>query len=328
MRSAALNAALVRVASRERVTTSAVLMSAVGAVLGALTGQHTAVLKLILGNRGVPALRDLVAVVVSNGLALLDLRGGTFADLVHRTALGTLQAMVRSQCDPVGRDQLIADVNNDRGVAMDLSSFFNDFRSRDTANPVLTPDDALQALTETTTVDWIGQWERQDAKFFFHAASEDRCDPVYFMVDTAFIDRPTTERTLRALERLVVAAALRPGLPLAELSKVTGLEPHARSSGRALVDHCWVRLDDVQELVSQAVPGAEVLVDDPDDSGLVAYIAVTDTSWTPRTVHQAVMRALSGRPTAISPRRYVLCERAVGLGFGVRLAFRTRACHG
>ena len=43
---------------------------------------------------------------------------------------------------------------------------------------------------------------------------------------------------------------------------------------------------------------------------LVAYLTATDTVRTPEQAHARCMAALSGHPTAITPRHYVICGTA------------------
>lgn len=217
MRSPALTEALRRIAGRDGTTTSNVLLAATALMLGVFTGHRRVAFKTILGNRSFPDLKRIVSSAVSNGLVCADLADGTFTGLVHSVAQATRADLLRSQCDPAERERLTARVNDERGVHLDLSSFFNDIRvfmGERSAGPDDSAD--LDALASRTRLAWIGEWDRQDAKFFFHARTLGDCDHVYAMIDTAFMPAESAERLMRGLERVLITSA-GADLPLSEL---------------------------------------------------------------------------------------------------------------
>jgi hypothetical protein len=312
MRSPALTAAMRLVANRLEVSSSAVLMAGVALVLGVVGGNDRVLLKLILGNRGFPDLRDMVGVAVSNGYQLLHLGGASFNDFVRATAGGSLRTYARSQCDPADRERLIAAVGEERGVALDLSAYFNDFRQGD-VQPAGVAADQLSAMRADTELEWVGGWEKQDASFFFHVLPGEEIEPVFLMVDTQLIARDQVSRLLLALETIIVRAACG-DLSITDAAGVAGLAPPRREDGWAHLDHCWIRPMDVAAVVCAAVPvaRAQVMVEEATDGGprLTAYVLTDDADLTPADVHREVLAHLPGHRTAKAPDWYVLCEPA------------------
>lgn len=306
MRSPALTEALRRIAGRDGTTTSNVLLAATALVLGVFTGNRRVAFKTILGNRSFPDLKRIVSSAVSNGLVCADLSEGTFTGLVHSVAQATRADLLRSQCDPAERERLTARVNGERGVHLDLSSFFNDvrvFMGEGSAEP----DDAadLDALVSRTQLAWIGEWHRQDAKFFFHARTLGDCDHVYAMVDTAFMSTGSAERLMRGLERVLIRSA-GADLPLAELRGLLaaeGCRPPARGEDWALLDHCWIHLPDVVSMLSGLLSGGRV---EPGVVGGVNGPVLSARIFCDRPVdvaelRRAAQRALPGFPGAMVP---------------------------
>jgi hypothetical protein len=137
--------------------------------------------------------------------------------------------------------------------------------------------------------------------------------------DTGRLSRDEVESLLRAVERLLLAAA-GADLDAAAVALATGLEPIPRGPGWLFVDSCWIELDEVQRLLDDAL-GAGVARAFPvpatgAESGLVAYLASAagpdGTPVTPEEAHTRCLAALSDRLTAITPQRYVVCDGTPG----------------
>jgi hypothetical protein len=139
--------------------------------------------------------------------------------------------------------------------------------------------------------------------------------------DTGRVPPAEMEALLRAVERLIVAAAAG-DVDLARLGEITGVEPVVRDVGWLYVDSCWVELCEVRRLVRDALPGSASGVfavsghagsghagsDHLGNPALVAFVAGEGVG-TPEQAHVACMAALAGRYTAMTPGRYVICDR-------------------
>lgn len=312
MRSQALTEALRRIADREKASTSTVLLATVALVLATTTGHRTAVFKTVLGNRAFPGLERLVGNALSNGVVPVEIGDVPFAELVSAVGRVTMGNLLRSQCDPTERDAVTASVSLERGVHVDLSVFFNDTRDiTGERKPDVRPEVDLEALSALTRTSWVGEWDRQDAKFFFHTRSVGDCDHVYAMVDTAFLPSASVEPLLRGIERVAVrvAAEDRPVRELRELLGAHGPVAPVRGPDWLLVDHCWVRLEDVRATLAAALPTwpSEVVVTEGEDGpALTAHVACDDPTVGQEELHRAVVAALPDFPAAVAPSRYVI----------------------
>lgn len=216
MNSPATAVAASTLADRCGVSTGTVLLAGTAALLGAYTGNSTAVLQLIAVNRHDERSRRLVAAMTANALFSLDVARPTFEEVIRATFLAAMNAYRFAQYDPLVVDGVIDAAREASGGALRLSSFFNDVRLHDRWEQLPATDgsaEQLRALTEKTEVSLIGTWERQDADFFVHTTYEPDTCLLYLMADTALIPRPEIERLLRAFEHLLVeSAAGRPAL--------------------------------------------------------------------------------------------------------------------
>ena len=128
--------------------------------------------------------------------------------------------------------------------------------------------------------------------------------------DTRRIPAETAETLLLALERLLVAAS-EGDLDQMAMSRALGLTPFAGGPDWLRVDGCWVQVSEVQRLLDEALAPAPAKVF-PAVNGreLVGYVAMTDAVRTPEQAHARCLSVLPDRPTAMTPRYYVLCETA------------------
>lgn len=312
MRSPALTEALRRTADREKASTSTVLLATAALVLATATGQRTAVFKTVLGNRAFPGLEQLVSNTLSNAVVPVEIEDVTFAQLLNAVGRVTMGNLLRSQCDPTEREAVTARVSHERGVHVDLSVFFNDTRDiTGGREPRMRPEADLDVLSARTRTSWVGAWERQDAKFFFHTRSDGDCDPVYAMVDTAFLPSASVDALLRGIEHVAVrvAEADRPVRVLQELLAKHGPDAPVRGPDWLLVDHCWIRPADVGAALAAALPEwpSEVTVTEGEDGpALTAHVACGDPSVSPQDLHRAVVAVLPDFSAAMAPSRYLI----------------------
>jgi hypothetical protein len=117
---------------------------------------------------------------------------------------------------------------------------------------------------------------------------------------------------LRGTEKLLMAAAVA-DVDLDGIGELTGIERIARGPGWFQIDSCWIELAEVQRLADAALgtPAARVfaLPGTRGGTSLVAYLAGGSIR-TPEQAHAACLSLLPRRYTAMTPGRYVICERA------------------
>ncbi|MFC4062859.1 condensation domain-containing protein [Planomonospora corallina] len=218
MESAAVAAAARVLAERWSISTTSVLLTASAVLLAALTGRGTAVMQFIVGNRHDVRLRDMVGTAVQDGLFVLDLPGGTFADAAragHRQALVTYR---HAHYEPYAMMALREEV----GPA-DLSAYFNDVRTVPDwpnlpAQATLDP----AALTGRTRTFFVGAWAEVDAKVFFATGPATHTCRLHLLTDTAYLPRATTYALLRGVETLLVRCVTEE-VPLGRVAEICGL---------------------------------------------------------------------------------------------------------
>jgi hypothetical protein len=224
MRSEALAACLHRIALDNNTTTSIVLMALNAVVLGLVAGHDTVVVKLALGNRGYPELRHAVGITLGNSVMASDVRTGTFEDLIKRTNRAALAANMRARCDPAALDVMLAELGAERGAPIDLSSFFNDFRwdTAPEARAALLTQPFLARMRAHTTVEGVGEWDRQNARFFYHTGVSPTEMTFNLMTDTAVVPAARAEQCLKGMEELAVAATFAE-VKLSDAASVSGI---------------------------------------------------------------------------------------------------------
>ncbi|HLU32805.1 MAG TPA: condensation domain-containing protein [Natronosporangium sp.] len=313
-RAAAVAAQLI--AERAKVTTSAVLLAASAAVLGAFTGHRRVVMQLIVANRFDPARRSLVAPMAQDGLFVLDLGGAGFDQTAQRAYRSALTSYRYSYYDPAAMADLRREYAAQRGGHLDLSVYFNDARFQDrwvTTPRSAPPPEALAELTPATTVDVVGKWARQDAKFFISTVAIDTC-VLNILTDTAFVPPDQAEALLRAVEALLLRAAVADeDASTLAASLVTGVR---RGPGWVECDHGWVDLHATRTVLREALGEPRLgLFAEPAATAadtqhrLVAYLAAADPV-TPAQLHATCLAAVGTRTDVLTPHEYVVCAGA------------------
>ncbi|WP_431886257.1 condensation domain-containing protein [Micromonospora wenchangensis] len=317
--STAVTAAATALATRTRTSFSTVLLGLTTLILTAYNGHRTAVFKLIAGNRLDRDSRDLIALNTLD--ALLVHRVDDDVDLLtairnlHRPAF---DAYRRAPCDPAGVRQVVERVGRRRGVAFDLSAYFNNgHRGSDwaTSDPDPGPD-RLAVLRRDSRYSRLEPLSKSDMRFYVAASNlgDGRCR-LGLLVDTAYLPGSLGETVIRGIETLL-CDAVTGEVRVAEIAGRIGLTPARRGSDWVSTPAGWVRPQAVADLVGEVAGGvpAAALVDPAGDGGVTVYVAVPDGS--PRELHRRVLDALPGRPGVAAPTGYVVCRSAPPAGAG------------
>ncbi|WP_067132254.1 condensation domain-containing protein [Microtetraspora malaysiensis] len=243
MRSLAAAVAAETLAARCSATTASVLTVASAALLAAVTGHRTAALQLIVSNRHDPRVRDMAGPAALDGLFVLDLAGGTFADAVRRGHGQAMAAYRNGHYDLSAVDAVRAEAARERGADLDLDAFFNDVRP-DGRWPDLPPVDRddpgeLTALRERTRTFFDGGYPRVKAHAFFATGPASATCEFFVLVDTAFLPGEAAERMLLGLEALLVRAVAEE-VPVDRVAEVCGLAPVPRPAGWTRAGDDWI----------------------------------------------------------------------------------------
>ncbi|WP_433254101.1 condensation domain-containing protein [Streptosporangium sp. CA-135522] len=204
--SRALDMAVQRIAAVHGVSTSTVLLAASSALVGTATGHDVCAMLPIVGNRFRGDTANAVTTLSQEGLFVLDLRQGGFADLLKAARPAALRAYRSAYHDPDDRDRLTERVGRERGTRIHPYCCFNDMRFVDRVDASHDEQTVRRAMDETTLT-WPLSQDQLNCRFCLHVTAEPGGLGVSLTADTRFLPRPAMERYLRDLESLLVEAA-------------------------------------------------------------------------------------------------------------------------
>lgn len=226
LNSPALDQALRQVAAARRVSSSAVLLAAVSAMLGRLSGSPDAVLRTVVNNRFQPRLTNAVSSVAQEGLFHLPNAGGEpFADLARRAQSASLATYRSAYYDKALLDREIEAWSDRDGVILDTSCVLNDYRGlmpapdevagHDDTGREARPAEAgpppapLAKELNRTTLTWPVEHEpRHNLTFALDALDAPGAVELAMTADSAVLSRSEMERMLFGVEDLIVSDAL------------------------------------------------------------------------------------------------------------------------
>ena len=310
MTSRAAALALRHLTTRTGASPQVIVLAAFSALLAQRTGYRRCEFVMIAANRSEPRLADYVGTTAQATVVSIDTEVGGFDELVQRALFAAISAERDGVYDVFDRATLVRRVQRRRGVHLRFEPLFNSAvgagpGTRD-ALPALDEVMAAQAGTELRWEPMMPMWTL--LRFDLWGIDEAlHCR--LWSGDTGRVPRADLESILLAIERLLVAAA-HADLDRVAVRGALGLDAIARGPGWLLVDSCWVELSEVQRLVvDAAAPAVGRVFAEVDGNPLVAFIAGgAATGLAPRDIHERCVAALPGRPTAMAPRWYVVCD--------------------
>ncbi|HEY2443911.1 MAG TPA: condensation domain-containing protein [Streptosporangiaceae bacterium] len=323
MYSRAASIALAGIAERTQASQSSAIVAAIATLLGIYTANDRCQITAICANRFSPASRDFVGTIAQDAIVALDLNAGTFDEVIRGSRGATLTAYRCAQYDAAKLWATIDQVNEDRGTKFHRDCILNDVfivdspamsAQMDVSGRAPAPGDTVSAMRDTELI-WVDVEPWPVLFYFVVRKMGERDVGLSLWADPLRMPRAEVERFLRGIERLLVAAAQR-DIPVGEVSELTGIEPVSRDPAWLRIDRCWVELPAVQRLVDDAVAAVSGLgagrvfsVRDADGAEtLVAYAAIPGGAG-PERLHAECMQRLPGRFTAMTPARYVICDR-------------------
>ncbi|MBO2447188.1 hypothetical protein J4573_08840 [Actinomadura barringtoniae] len=200
--SRAVPRAVETLAARYGVSTSHVLLGAMAALVGRRTGAQRCLVRMVVGNRGRPELRNAVGSLSQEVVASVDLVADRFEDLVRAARVSALRAMRHGRYDPDLAAAIVA------GAGAELDVYFNDMWSA-TRGGRGAPGGAAPATgTEETVFAWEERLERASVAFFFEVhdvINDPAAVRLSLLTDTAHVPASELRELLFAVERTLVA---------------------------------------------------------------------------------------------------------------------------
>jgi hypothetical protein len=280
----------------------------------------------LMDNRHEPRMAGYVGTIARDGIISVDVRAAGFDELVWRAAMALLRAGRNGRVEPAALDAAIDKIEHERGVACVRDCVYNDISGSYAVEPPVPPGPgdpaAAQRALGRSQIWWAEPPAMYAPLLFIVVQVHDELIVGALTEDTRRVPRADLELLLRGAERLLVAAA-DGDVSLGRAGEITGVEPVLRGPGWLRVDSCWIELAEVQRLLDDALPGSAARVFAAPDAGgepaLVAYLTAAGGFGTPEQAHLACVTLLPrpGRPdppggsrcTAITPGRYVICDR-------------------
>jgi condensation domain-containing protein len=302
-----------QVAARTRTSRSSVVLAAICAVLARRANYRELVLPLISSNRFERHLVNYVGVLAVVPIVTVEVGGRSFDELAAHTWTTVMEASRHGRYDAVKRDAMAKLIEHERGLRLIYHPMFNSLVPESwsglTAGVVFQPGEVDAALSQTEL-----RWRPAPVNgnpMQFSLNQIDGCLRLdLWNADAGLVPRAELESVLLAVERLLAAAA-HADVPGSRMPEIIGLEPIAGTPDRILVDHCWVDVADVQDLVDDALaPAVAHVFGSADGRPLVAHLTATDAVRTPEQAHARCMAALVDYPTAITPCHYIICRTA------------------
>jgi Condensation domain len=214
-RSPAAALAIRTVAAREKIDDSPVLLAGFAVGLARFTGVNPVLAMLMVGNRFRPGLADSVSALIQISPYLLDVAGITVGEAVDRAAQSAINAYKNAYFNPYEQDEVIQQVEADRGEELDLSCFYNDRRQSDRGHATggLATPEQIRAALGHSTLSWEPEINMPRRKIYFNVDDPPGAIEFVMSVDTRYFARPDMEAIMRNVEEAVVQAALDPGAP-------------------------------------------------------------------------------------------------------------------
>lgn len=228
MRSAAAAAAAAELANRHRTSISGTVLAATAALLGACSGTGTVVLRLLVGNRFAPDVRDMVGTRAQFALCVIDTADTSFADFLGRTWSAAVKAYRHAQYPHGPVRTAISEINTARGIVLDLDCYFHYFAAgldRSWSNLSVSRE-CLVAASERTEFRSTNAWPNF-RRVSVNAHASRSALLLSLSSDPTKLSRADVEAMVRGVETLLVRA-VHEDFAISDVPALTGI---ARPSG-------------------------------------------------------------------------------------------------
>ena len=222
-RSRAIAMALHAVAARERCDDSPALLTAFLVGVGRVTGVNPLTTTILVSNRFRPGLADSVSSLLKVTPFVFDVADRTVGAVVAAVTGKALAAYMNAYYDAYEQVDRIRRVERERGVALDLSCFYNDRRQGDRVHAGVrapTPAEIRAALADSR-FSWRQDVALPQMKLYLSIDDPPGAVELVLSVDRRYFSRDDMTALARAIEEVAVQAAIEPETPTGVGSAVT-----------------------------------------------------------------------------------------------------------
>jgi len=205
------------VAARTGVSTGTVLLAAYAVAQARLAGSNPAVVQLVVNNRFRPGFAQVVSQLCHFSLCVIDVADITIDEAVQRARRSAICAYKSAYCDPLRRRELVARIGRERGEEPDIGTcFVNDRRMQHRQEPGDQPPGPAQVLAARPST-LIKGYQNDDGgeRCYLHINNEPDTIQYELLADTHYLSPANIEAFLRAIEAVIIEAALDPAAPTA-----------------------------------------------------------------------------------------------------------------
>jgi hypothetical protein len=205
------------VAARTGVSTGTVLLAAYAVAQARLVGRNPAVVQLVVNNRFRPGFGQVVSQLCHFGLCVIDVADITIDEAVLRARRSAMGAYKSAYCDPLRRRELVARISRERDEEPDIATcFVNDRRMQHRQEPGDRPPGPAQVLAARPSTLIKGpQNDDGGETCYLHINNEPDTIQYELLADTHYLSPANIEAFLRAIEAVIIEAALDPAAPTA-----------------------------------------------------------------------------------------------------------------
>jgi hypothetical protein len=299
---------------RWRATGGALVLGAMAVALGQYTGHRDIVLQMFAGNRTDRRRRRMLGTLISEGLIHIGLADRSFAAIATEATRSISAANRYAYCDPDAVRAVREEIERRTGARLDLAVYFNDMQTmQDAEQSELTAEEVANLVADGAALDppeswpgWDESWQakvtRKDIRLLL-TAQHGHDLPLLLSCDTTYLSRDTMAVLLRAMERLLVAAARDGDVAAADLGRVAEVTPVTRGPSWTRCDGGWVDVAATRRLWRDVSPHGTVLVEPGDDRRLVGYV---NGSRAPALdeLHRRMLAAIGDRNDVRAPAWY------------------------
>jgi hypothetical protein len=173
-------------------------------------GVNPVVTQSVVSNRFRAALSTVVCPLAQTGLCVMDVAHLSFDEALPVVQRASMMAYKHAYYDPAELDELIAKIAGERGIDIDVYSFFNDRRDSAQRAPVLDAPptlDEVRAALPGSEFSWTLARDDPFEPLFVHFDDAKATTHITVHADTRYLSLARAEALVKEIETVAVQAA-------------------------------------------------------------------------------------------------------------------------